>query len=465
MEIKIFIQQTEDGSKVVFPVGYNEFAIENKKYQFFLKDEAHKADFADAYSLQIKNEFKVYSLISSEIKDYLDRSGSFFAIRLVVPKHKSIDEIHSLLNNVKDRYVKHYNNKSLTNLSFNDLTDAVEDNSFNNETNSSIVQGIDNDAYELWDKATSLNRFFNQDAALLVKNLYIFDKEKTEPIVYERMLPFDNVKQLIRKIQITSNGLLDVLKVNEVEINKPIANSFELITTTDAKVLYKKKGKKDFKILSSIESSIILHEVYKEPKNQGTKIKSDSQKALIITTVFLILTTIGILGWMFFGNIFDTDTDDATKGTPIIIVGDDKRDINKVEIKEIITSSKDKRYQIITPKGLESFEFIYNSGWSFVNKLGSNKVVDFSKSNIKDIFENNKITFNDSIKDNFINELEKISSKKITEKQTSEEEITREKQKSGGEKKSPPANKLTQVPLEHPTSTKNNKDTDNAPDN
>jgi hypothetical protein len=390
----------------------------------------------------------------------LDRSGSFFAIRLVVPKHKSIDEIHSLLNNVKDRYVKHYNNKSLTNLIFNDLTDAVEDNSFNNETNSSIVQGIDNDAYELWDKATSLNRFFNQDAALLVKNLYIFDKEKTEPIVYERMLPFNDVKQLIRKIQITSNGLLDILKVNDVEINKPNSNSFELITTTDSKVLFKRKGGKDFKVLGSLESNLVLLQKPTEPKNGDRKTDPDSQKPIIITTVLLILTTIGILGWMFFGD-FDTDNDDATNGTSIIIVGDDKRDINKVEIKEIITSSKDKRYQIITPKGLESFEFIYNSGWSFINKEGSNKVVDFSKSNIKDIFENKKITFNDSIKDNFIKELEKISNEKITEEVISEQEITREKQKNGEEMKPAPPKKV--IPPATPPIRINN-DTDNAAD-
>jgi hypothetical protein len=457
MEIKIFIQQTEDGSKVVYPFGYNELAPENEKYQFFLKDEAHKADFADAYSLQIKNEFKIYSLISSEIKDYLNRSGSFFAIRLVVPQHKSINEIHSLLNNIKDRYMQYYNDKALSKLSFIDLTDAIEDNSFNSNTNSFVVQGIDNDAYELWDKTTSLNRFFTQNAVLLVNNLYIFDKEKTEPIVYERMLPFDDVKQLIRKIQITSNGLLDILKVNDVEINKPNSNSFELITTTDVKVLYRKKGRKDFKVLSSLESNIDLHQKYTEPKKGGKKTEPDSQKPILITTVILILATICILGWILTGDDGTNSTIDTTGNGGGIVK---KRDINIVEFKEITTSSKDKRYQIITPKGLESFEFIYNSGWSFINKEGSNKVVDFSKLNIEDIFENKKITFNDSIKNNFIKELEKISNEKITEEVISKKEIIGEKQKNGGEKKTP-----TEIKLIAPvTPTNNTKDKDKDKD-
>jgi hypothetical protein len=41
MEIKIIIQQTEDGSKVLYPHNYNKFAPENNKYASFLKDEGN----------------------------------------------------------------------------------------------------------------------------------------------------------------------------------------------------------------------------------------------------------------------------------------------------------------------------------------------------------------------------------------------------------------------------------------
>lgn len=301
MEIKIFIQQTEDGSKVVFPIGYNEFAPEYKKFQFFLKDEAHKADFANAYSLQINHEFKVYSLISSEITDYLGRSGSFFAIRVVIPNQKSIDDIQNLLNKIKNRYMEHYQNKSMEALTFNDLTDVIVDSSLNFNNNPFVTQGIEKEAYVFWDKS-SFNTYFTQKAASLVKCLYIFDKEKTESVVYERMLPFEEVKQLYRKIEITSNGLLESLKVNDIEINKPNTNTFDLITTTEAKVTYKEINKKNIKVLSSYENSIKL--IKAEPKIQikhELPSNPDSSKPAIIAFSFLFVLLVGIIGLVLLG--------------------------------------------------------------------------------------------------------------------------------------------------------------------
>ena len=415
MEIKIFIQQTEDGSKVVFPIGYNELATEHSKFRFFLKDEAHKADFANAYSIQINHEFKVYSLISSEITDYLGRSGSFFAIRVVIPNHKSIDEIHGLLNNIKERYMEHYQNKTMASLSFDDLTDAVEDNNFGNNTTTSVDHGIDKEAFVLWDKSSSLNTFFIQNAVKLVKCLYIFDKEKTEPIVYERMLPFDEVKQLYRKIKITSNGLLETLKVNDIEINKQNTNTFDLITTIDAKVTYKRKDKKEFKFLNGLENSLTLQQEYQAPREpRDPSSNPDSSKPAIIAFSFLFVLLVGILGWFYWDSLKteNEDTEINSVSTPQIIKETENKNIIVFKIIDTI-SKKEKRYGIVKPDSLSSFEFIYNSGWSYINKKGKNKPVDFSEKSIKEIFESKKINFNDTINNNFISELEKISGREI----------------------------------------------------
>lgn len=414
MEIKIVIQQTEDGSKVVYPINYNEFSNENKKYEFSLKDEAHKADFANAYSLQINHEFKVYSLISSEIKDYLGRSGSFFAIRVVIPNHKSINEIHSLLNNIKDRYMEHYRNKSMESLSFRDLIEAVEDTTFGNNNNSYVVHGIDKEAFVLWDKSSSLNTYFIQNAVKLVKCLYIFDKEKTETIVYEQMLPFDEVKQLYRKIEITSNGLLETLKVNDIEINKPSSNTFELITTTQAKITYNRKDKKEFKVISGLESSLVLQPKTREPRKPSTPSEPDSSKPAIIAFSFLFVLLVGILGWFYWDSLKteNEDTKINSVSTPQIIEKTENE--NTIVFKIIDTiNKKGKRYGIVKPDRLSSYEFIYNNDWSYINKKGKNKPVYFSKKVIKEIFESKKIKFNDTIKTTFIVELEKISDEKI----------------------------------------------------
>lgn len=416
MEIKIVIQQTEDGSKVVYPINYNEFSNENKKYAFSLKDEAHKADFANAYSLQINHEFKVYSLISSEIKDYLGRSGSFFAIRVIIPNHKCIDEVHGLLNNIKKRYMEHYQNKSMESLSFSDLIEAIEETTFGNNINSYVVHGIDKEAFVLWDKSSSLNAYFIQNSVKLVKCLYIFDKEKTEPIVYEQMLTFDEVKQLYRKIEITSNGLLETLKVNDIEINKPSAKTFELITTTEAKITYNRKDKKEFKVISGLESSLVLQHKTRVTSKPPTPSKPDSSKPAIIAFSFLFVLLVGILGWFYWDSLKKEESDMQTNPRQGPNIIDDKADKNLVVFKIIETTNKnEKKYGIVKPNSLSSYEFIYNSGWSYINKKGKNKPVDFSKTNIKEIFESKKIKFNDTINNNFIAELEKISEEKISE--------------------------------------------------
>ncbi|GEM56700.1 hypothetical protein B0A58_15875 [Flavobacterium branchiophilum NBRC 15030 = ATCC 35035] len=414
MEIKIIIQQTEDGSKIVYPYNYNKFEYENNKYSFFLKDEGNKAGSANVYTFQNYGDLKAYSLISNEIKDYLGRSGSFFAIRVIIPNQKSIDDIQNLLDKIKDRYMEHYQNKTMTALNFDDLIDAVEDNRINPSNNSIITQGIDKEAFVLWDKTSSLNSYFSHNAASLVKCLYVFEKEKTKSVVYGRMLPFEEVKPLVRKIDIITNGLLESLKVNDIEINKPSTNSFDLITTTDAKVTYKRKDKKEIKVLNGLQNSLILQQEYQAPRPPKTPSNSDSPKATIIAFSLLFVLLAGILGWMYWDYLQSEKIVNSTNTVSSSHIIEDTTDNNIIKFKIIDTISKnEKRYGIVKPDSLSSYEFIYNSGWSYINKKGKNKAVDFSKKSIKEIFESKNIKFNDSINKNFISELEKISGKEI----------------------------------------------------
>jgi hypothetical protein len=435
MEIKIIIQQTEDGSKVLYPHNYNKFAPENNKYASFLKDEGNNVGSSNVYTFQINGDLKAYSLISNEIKDYLGRSGSFFAIRVVIPNQKSIDEIQNLLNNIKERYMEHYQSKTMIALNFDDLTDEIEDNSFGNENNFFVVHGIDNEAFVLWDKTSSLNSYFLHKAASLVKCLYIFEKEKTKSVVYERMLPFEEVKPLVRKIEITSNGLLESLKVNDIEIDKPSANTFELITTTEAKVTYKRKDKKEFKVLNGLENSLILQHEYQAPRPPKEPTAPDSPKGSIIALSLLSVLILGILGWLYWDSLKPEENENSTTIENVPQIINDKTDKNLVEFKIIKTgSNNEKRYTISKPDSLSSYEFVYNNGWSFINKNGKNKSVDFSKKSIKEIFESKKIKFNDTINNNFITELEKISGKEIPAEIKPKVEETKEEKKKKEQK-------------------------------
>lgn len=463
MEIKIIIQQTEFGSKVVFPLGFNDLSDENKKFDFFLKDEAHKADFANAYSMQINHEYKVYSLISSEIKDYLGRSGSFFAIRVIISNQKSIDEIHNLLNNIKDRYMEHYQNKTMEQLSFKDLTDAVEDNTFGYNNNAIVTHGIEKEAFVLWDKISSINSYFLHKATHIVKCLYIFEKDKTESVVYERMLPFEEVKPLVIKIEIIANGLLESLKVNDIEINKPSSNSFDLITTTDAKVTYKRIDKKEFKVISGLERSLVLQRETLEPSKTATPPKPPSSIPAIIAFSFLFVLLVGILGWFYWDSLKNEKEVTRTNSVSTQQIIEKTENENTIVFKIINTINKnEKRYGIVKPDSLSSYEFIYNSGWSYINKNGKNKPVDFSKKNIKEIFENKKIKFNDTINNNFIAELEKISGKEIpSETKLKKEETIVAKKKT---EKKQEGSKTQKNSKSNSISPSNDKDRDKAND-
>lgn len=413
MELKVFIQQTEDGAKVVYPLNFDEYAVENRKYKFFLNDEAHKADYADAYSVQVQDDLKVYSLISSEIKDYLGRSGSFFAIRVVVPKTRSIQDIQSLLINIKDRYKKHYLDKSMTSLSFNDLTDAVIDNSSNYINFISFPNN--NIAYCFKDNINSLNNIFQNPSINTVSCLYIFDKDKTEKNIYERMELFENTIQNTKIISCNPNNQLQYLKCNDTEIDFPRnVSSFELITTKDTKVTYKKKGKKEE--LTITGNTLTLQPEYIAPPKPPKPPKRPSSNFWVYAV--LTMGIFGILGWLawdFFKSEPDTNQNTTTITVPSIVKDKNTNEKleNTVTFKEILSSKDEKRYVVVTPQNLEDFEFIYNSGWSFQNKTSNKGPVNFVVANITDIFNKANVPLNDTLKQNFITELEKISGKKL----------------------------------------------------
>jgi hypothetical protein len=269
------------------------------------------------------------------------------------------------------------------------------------------------------------------------------------------MLPFEEVKQLYRKIEITSNGLLETLKVNDIEINKPSANTFDLITTTDAKVTFKRKDKKEFKVLNGLENSLVLKKETKAISKPITPSSSpDSSKPAIIAFSFLFILLVGILGWFYWDSLKteNEDTEINSVSTPQIIKETENKNIIVFKIIDTI-SKKEKRYGIVKPDSLSSFEFIYNSGWSYINKKGKNKPVDFSKKSIKEIFDSKKITFNDTINNNFISELEKISEEKISEEKNEKVTKSKDNETVVAKKKTEQKNK---------TLDKNQKETSNA---
>lgn len=415
--MQIIIQQTRSGLEIV----YNSNNNSTEHLNFFLRDERFYNTFnisSDNYSYSTNNNNKCYSLISTEIKDKFNTENSFFAIRIILDKNEIIENAANLLLEIKERYISHYNNNSLANLSFINLNIKV----FKVNLSNVIYINTNNDAYITSDEL-DLNKFFYIKNIELFNTVYYINKEKNRSFPYDKIIPFKNIK--FRSIQIDPNNLLQSLKVNDTEINYPNnSNSFELITTTDSIVSYKKSGKKEFLNLNQNQNSLVLErENITIPKTPGGS-KSGSQKTsvgpILLYTV-LTISVLGVLGWLSLDLFKPKDSNNIYKietQTPQIIDNTKNEVANNQEVEFAIISKdqSEKRYKVINPKKLENFEFIYNSGWSYDNKNTPTVAVDFSEKNIEDIFNTAKVTFNENIKQNFITELEKISGKKISKK-------------------------------------------------
>lgn len=430
MEMKIIIQQTENGLQVVYPNNFDDYSVENKKYMPFLIDEAHKADYTDAYSVKIKDQLKTYSLISSDIKDTKGRSGSFFAVRVIVSKNKNIEEIHSLLNNIKERYVEHYHKSALATLAFSDLTDAVNEQMPITNNLDTIVSGSAQDAFLFKNNTVSLTTLLNDTKICLVNSLYVFDKEKTEKVIYERMIDFNEVTSKSRKIQFTTNGLLQALVIDGEELQKPYPFDFELLTLSNKNIKYKNREEKEFKEVSSFEDKIVLqhkHVTPPKPPRQRTTKPPKTPLSTILTYSFLVIGIISILGWLIWDSFqpnIPNNQDNMYTTAPRII--DNSTSVEEksilIQFKEEIVDNE-KEYSIVNPTTLKDFAFKYASKkWSYKNAKKSNTYVDFNTDHISDIYKSVNEVFNDTIKKDFIKALEDISKHEIANKQIENKE-------------------------------------------
>ncbi|WP_329806327.1 hypothetical protein [Flavobacterium facile] len=415
MQVKIIIQQTESGLAVVYPRDYNQYAPENKKFQDFLRDEANISDFADAYSIQINNDLKVYSLISSDIKDFLNRAGSFFAVRVIVAKDKNIDEIQSLLNNIKDRYKEFYQNNDMNSLNFTDLTEGISESLINNSNDfkNDIVLGFNKDSYAFKNQSP-LNVFFNEPSIKMAKCLYLFDEEKTQKGVFERMIPLEEVKNNYLKTKVNTSSLLDLLKVNDIEIEKPYPSQFNLWTTKQSSISYKRGGEKQIQNYIPNINGINLYPKNPESKVNPSKNRRKKNNDAVIYTL-LIISVLGILRYLS----WEFSKPEVIKQQNIQI-GTPTSPINKTknEIKFEFSTEKvgtDFEYSVVKPENLKKYKFKYaGKKWSFINNTTKKPFLDFNKEIVSDIFKNENI--NDTLQNKFILALENISKKEIPEK-------------------------------------------------
>jgi hypothetical protein len=425
----LIIQETTAGSNLQFVS--NHLDVNSTEIKETITDErmlaSQLANMSDVYAVQITKNYKVYSLIVTNLTDFLGRSG-FYAIRLYGPKGVNLTNFEGILANIKEKFNTYTNTNNLNSQNYEDILSSiliVE----NNRKNFISLKISYNCFYYFEETNTNLSNVFNSNGVNLVHKVYAFNRNKAvnENIAINAGLKsFAQINASLKETNIINNdGLLNDLKINNqsVQFNPNLSELYLISNSSDA-IAYNTKDDKVLKTINntfiSIERKIIHRPVSSQPtySSRGSKEKSSSQDALIYTVIIVLMVLLAG-GFMFSGEIEkmihpkpvvanNSPADEDTKNpTPSLQTQD--------EIKFVLetSSGKDSVYQTDYPK-LDKYRFKFaGNKWSFKNNQKNNGYVDFYKETIEEI---NKMDSLNIDKEKFIESLEMISTKKIKTK-------------------------------------------------
>lgn len=118
---KIIIQRTLNGLDIDYmSESINERELEANGILYDERNEINQMDCSVVLSITNTTESKVYSYINNRVLDVSKRKG-FYAIRLVVPRNKSIRSVYQLLLKIAQRYDQHRMSNTINTLNYDDI--------------------------------------------------------------------------------------------------------------------------------------------------------------------------------------------------------------------------------------------------------------------------------------------------------------------------------------------------------
>jgi hypothetical protein len=424
----LIIQETTAGSGQQFVSAHLD--VDNPEIKETITDErfiaTQLANLTDVYTVQITKNYKVYSLIVTDLGDFLGRSG-YYAIRLYGPKGVNLTNFEIILDDIKKEYNKYTNSNNVTNQNYDGILSSIL--IIENERKNFISQKSDVNCYYYFEETnTTLSTLFNTKGINLVHKVYAFNKGRAVSENSAESLglkPYTSINSTQKEINIiNSHSLLKELKINNQTIDfNPNLSDFNLICQSSDVVVFNSTDEKNFRQIDdtfiSIERKFIPRaEPRPNPNNgKGGKKKTANQETAIYITI-LILTVLLGGGLMFYDNIYKIINPEPIINTfPIeedTIPANDKEKI----VFEIDGQVADSIYKTNYPK-LEKYRFIFDKGkWQYKKDNESN--IDFYVEHIKKIIENNKLSIKE---DDFKNKLEEKSGHTIENKEIIQEEV------------------------------------------
>ena len=434
----LIIQETTAGSNQQFVSAHLD--INSPEIKETITDErtlaSQLANLSDVYSVQVTKNYKVYSLIVTNLTDFLGRSG-YYAIRLYGPKGVNLTNFESILANVKEKYNNYTKSNSLNNQNYEDILSSILIIE-NDRKNIVSLKSAMNFFYYFDDANSTLSTVFNTKGVHLVHKIYAFNKNKAvnESIALTSGLKsFSQINASQKEINVINNyGVLNELKINDqlVDFNPNLTEFNVLCQNTDT-VVYNAKEDKTYKTITnnfiSIEKKFVPR-----PQPQNTYHSSNNHKKKNnANAMYLIL---GLMVLVIGGGIFyylnqdtpqidtqNTETNDTITGHEV--TGDTAEGIKFVE-KPYKESAKDKEYTTSFSK-LSKYKFVFaGRKWSYIKKENPNDIMDFNEQ----VLDKQVFNLSPSEKDSVIDKLVGISKHEIlkgsaTKKEANSENVSK----------------------------------------
>ena len=418
----LIIQETTAGSNQQFVSSHLD--INNPEIKETITDErtlaSQLANLSDVYSVQVTKNYKVYSLIVTNLTDFLGRSG-YYAIRLYGPKGVNLTNFESILANIKVKFNNYTISNTLNNQNYEDILSSiliVE----NDRKNIVALKSPMNFFYYFDDLNSTLSTVFNTKGVHLVHKIYAFNKNKAvnESIALSSGLKsFSQINASLKEINIVNNyGVLNELKINDQLVDfDPNLTEFNVLCQNNDILVYNSKDDKTYKPISNNFISIVKKiEIRQQPQNTHNKSttnkKKNNENAMYLISGFMVLL-IGSGMFYFIG-------EDTPPDVPVTVTGSGGKGTEKPpketkvkgfefqKRKNEITSNFE--YTTNYPK-LKKYVFSYGGDkkWSFSNTEGRNIMGDFYKKTLNDF----DLTSDE--KQSLVEKLEKISGHPILE--------------------------------------------------
>jgi hypothetical protein len=384
---------------------------------------------SDVYSVQITKNYKVYSLIVTNLTDFIGRSG-FFALRLYGPKGVNLTNFESILATIKDKYKTYTDANNLGGQNYDSILSGIL--IVENTRNNYISLKNTTECYYYFDADNSaLSTVFNTKGVNLVHKIYAFNKNKAvaeSVAVNHGLKAFTSINPALREITVHNrDGALKELKINGQNVDfNPNAPENTIICQNSDEVTYSTIDDKTLKPVTGAFLSVERKYAAKPQQGRtGQGKKGFSEGYAMYAIMAVIVLVLGFGCWYFFIRdeqepaVENTEKQADTAPTPA-----EKKDPAATQSKPEASTppaiafvedadEKDAYKTSYDPK-LEKYRFKYdskNKKWSYKNKEGRNKYVDFYKENLDEIIVTEKLDFDAAKRTAFLEELKKTSGK------------------------------------------------------